>query len=180
MSRHVGTFRCVQEHHPLPMYRQAHRPSYFRPMYRHVDRATSDVQAHEPLSADVQAVTLMSLWALTPRAPSTSPSSLARSWRAPRLRCSTRAVYQLTDDKAHAQPTPEGHQALVLPTPIVLQWATGASAAGKRKRDDSGDDDSLLGQGRGRGRRRRRRGLGLGTGLRSPFRASCGRSRPLL
>jgi hypothetical protein len=33
--RHVGTFRRVQEHHPLPMY-------------RHIDRATSDVQAHRP------------------------------------------------------------------------------------------------------------------------------------
>ena len=33
-------------------------------MYRHIDRATSDVQAHEPLSADVQAATLMSLSAL--------------------------------------------------------------------------------------------------------------------
>ena len=40
MFRRVGTFRRVQEHHPLPMYRhidrattsnvQAHRPSYFR------------------------------------------------------------------------------------------------------------------------------------------------------
>ena len=49
--RHVGTFRRVQEHHPLPMY-------------RHIDRATSDVQVHEPLSADVQAATLMSLCAL--------------------------------------------------------------------------------------------------------------------
>ena len=34
-------------------------------MYRHVDRATSDVQAHEPLYADVQAATLMSLSALS-------------------------------------------------------------------------------------------------------------------
>ena len=51
-------------------------------------------------------------------------------------------VYQLTDAKVHAQPTPEGYQALVLPTPIVLQWATGASAVGKRKRDDDDDDDS--------------------------------------
>ena len=33
-------------------------------MYRNIDRATSDVQAHEPLSADVQAATLMSLRAL--------------------------------------------------------------------------------------------------------------------
>ena len=33
-------------------------------MYRHIDRATSDVQAHEPLSADVQAATLMWLRAL--------------------------------------------------------------------------------------------------------------------
>ena len=33
-------------------------------MYRHIDRATSDVQAHEPLSADVQAATLRSLCAL--------------------------------------------------------------------------------------------------------------------
>ena len=36
-------------------------------MYRHIDRAASDVQAHEPLSADVQAATLMSLWALAVR-----------------------------------------------------------------------------------------------------------------
>ena len=57
---------------------QAHRPSYFRctgtstellPMYRHIDRATSDVQAHEPLSADVQAATLMSLSALVGEVP---------------------------------------------------------------------------------------------------------------
>ena len=53
------------------------------------------------------------------------------------------AVYQLTDAKAHAQPTPGGHQAPVVPAPLLLQWATGASAADKkRKRDDSGDDAS--------------------------------------
>ena len=33
-------------------------------MYRHVDQATSDIQEQKPLSADVQAATLMSLCAL--------------------------------------------------------------------------------------------------------------------
>ena len=50
-------------------------------------------------------------------------------------------VYQLTGAKVHAQPTPEDYQAPG-PTPrVLLQWATGAIAVGKRKRDD-GDDDS--------------------------------------
>ena len=55
-------------------------------------------------------------------------------------------MHQLTDAKILAQPTPDGYQALVLPTAVLLQWATGASAAGKRKRDDSGDDDSSFGK----------------------------------
>ena len=39
-------------------------------------------------------------------------------------------VYQLTDAKVHAQPTPEDYQPLD-PTPrFLLQWATGASAVG--------------------------------------------------
>ena len=51
-------------------------------------------------------------------------------------------MYQLTDTKVLAQPTPEGHQAPVY-APFLLLWATGASAAGKkRKRDDSDDDAS--------------------------------------
>ena len=83
-------------------------------------------------------------------------------------------VYQLTDAKVHAQPTPEGYQPPVPPAPLLLQWATGG--AGKRKRDDSGDDDSsdnAEDEDEDDGI-----GLGLGTGLRSPFRASCGRSSP--
>ena len=52
-------------------------------------------------------------------------------------------VYQLTDAKVQAQPTPKGYQPPVVPAPLLLQWATGASAADKkRKRDDSGDDAS--------------------------------------
>ena len=34
------------------------------------------------------------------------------------------------------------YQPPVLPAPLLLQWATGASAAGKRKRDPDHDDDS--------------------------------------
>ena len=53
------------------------------------------------------------------------------------------AVYQLTDAKVQAQPTPECYQAPVVSAPLLLQWATGATAAvKKRKRDDSGDDAS--------------------------------------
>ena len=52
-------------------------------------------------------------------------------------------VYQLTDAKVHAQPTPEDYYQPPDPTPrFLLQWATGASAVGKRKRDDDDDDDS--------------------------------------
>ena len=54
-------------------------------------------------------------------------------------------VYQLTDAKVHAQPTPDGYQPPVLPAPLLLQWATGASAAGKRKHDPDDDDDSTYG-----------------------------------
>ena len=53
------------------------------------------------------------------------------------------AVYQPTDAKALAQPTPEGYQPPVAPAPLLLPWATGASAAGKkRKRDGGFGDDS--------------------------------------
>ena len=57
------------------------------------------------------------------------------------------AVYQLTDAKALAQPTPEGYQAPVFfPRPLLLPWATGASAAGKKRKRDGGFDDASSNQ----------------------------------
>ena len=51
-------------------------------------------------------------------------------------------VHQLTNAKVLAQPTPDGYQAPVLPGALLLPWATGASAAGKkRKRVDGPDGD---------------------------------------
>ena len=51
-------------------------------------------------------------------------------------------VHQLTDAKANAQTTPDGHEAAVLLSNFLLPWATGASAAAakKRKRVDRDDD----------------------------------------
>ena len=94
-------------------------------------------------------------------------------------------VHQLTDAKVLAQPTPDGYQPLVLPGTLLLPWAMGASAAGKKRKrgDDDESDACLFGQGQGRGGRRRRRQRRrplVGTGLRSPCRASCGRSKLLL
>ena len=71
----------------------------------------------------------------------TSPSSLARSRRAPTPM--QHVVYQLTDAKVHAQATPEDYQTPD-PTPrFLLQWATatGAIAVGKCKQRDTEDDD---------------------------------------
>ena len=48
-------------------------------------------------------------------------------------------VYQLTDAKAHARPTPQDHQPPDPVPRILLQWATGS---GKCKRYT--DDDSSL------------------------------------
>ena len=58
-------------------------------------------------------------------------------------------VHQLTDAKAHAHSTPEGHQPPVLPAPLLLQWAGHGRerAAVKRKRDPDDDDDSTYGGG---------------------------------
>ena len=99
------------------------------------------------------------------------------------------AVFQLTDVKVICQPTPDGYEAPVDPSNFLLPWATGTrDKKRKRARDIYGDDYSSeqrwcpCGR-RRRGRereRRRRRGLVVGTRLRSPCRASCGRSTPLL
>ena len=42
-------------------------------------------------------------------------------------------VHQLTDAKVLAQPTPDGYQPPVLPGTLLLPWAMGASAAGKKR-----------------------------------------------
>ena len=52
-------------------------------------------------------------------------------------------VYQLTDGKVNAQPTPEGYTAPVPQPKLLIPWAMAAGK--KRKRtpdDDGGDDDS--------------------------------------
>ena len=56
-------------------------------------------------------------------------------------------VYQLTDAKVLAQPTPDGYPPPVLPGNLLLPWATGASAAGKKRKRVDGpgseeDDDA--------------------------------------
>ena len=49
-------------------------------------------------------------------------------------------VYQLTDAKVNAQPTPDGYEAPVDHANFLIPWATAADK--KRKRDQFGDDDS--------------------------------------
>ena len=47
-------------------------------------------------------------------------------------------MFQLTEAKANAQPTPDGYEAPVGHANFLIPWAT---ATGKRKRDGDGDDD---------------------------------------
>ena len=49
-------------------------------------------------------------------------------------------VHQLTNAKVLAQPTPDGYQPPGLPGNLLLPWATGASAAGKKRKRVDGDD----------------------------------------
>jgi len=49
-------------------------------------------------------------------------------------------VHQLTDARVLAQPTPDGYQPPVLPETLLLPWATGVSAAGKKRKRGDGDD----------------------------------------
>ena len=53
-------------------------------------------------------------------------------------------VHQLADAKVLAQPTPDGYQPLLPPSAALMPWATGASAAGKKRKleDEDEDDDS--------------------------------------
>jgi len=56
-------------------------------------------------------------------------------------------VYQLTDGKVDAQPTPDGYKAPVHHAKLLIpsgmpRWATAAGKNRKRMRDDDGDDDS--------------------------------------
>ena len=48
-------------------------------------------------------------------------------------------VYQLTDGKVNAQPTPDGYEAPVDHASFLIPWATAADR--KRKRNRDGDDD---------------------------------------
>ena len=51
-------------------------------------------------------------------------------------------VYQLTDGKVNAQPTPDGYTAPVHHAKLLIPWATAAGKKRKRTPDDDGDDDS--------------------------------------
>ena len=50
-------------------------------------------------------------------------------------------VYQLTDGKVDAQPTPDGYKAPVHHAKLLIPWATAAGKKRKRTPDDDGDDD---------------------------------------
>ena len=94
------------------------------------------------------------------------------------------AVFQLTEAKVNAQPTPDGYEPPAASN-ILIPWATAAATAAGKKRKRTGDmdfdGDGDMGFGDEEQEIDDERGLPyVGTGLRSPCRASCGRSRPLL
>ena len=51
------------------------------------------------------------------------------------------AAFQLTEAKANAQPTPDGHEAPVSHANFLVPWASAAGKKRTRNRDGDGDDD---------------------------------------
>ena len=51
------------------------------------------------------------------------------------------AVFQLTDAKVNAQPTPDGYEAPADQSNLLIPWATAAATAAGKKRKRKGDTD---------------------------------------
>ena len=58
-------------------------------------------------------------------------------------------LHQLTDAKLLSQPMPDGYQALVPPAAVLLPWATGVSAPGKKRKHVDGDDSDAASSDKG-------------------------------